>query len=353
MKQITDFIGGYEDQEIMKNSETLPKREQSNLLKGVMSRIQEDAPPTRTARRWPKARKLFAVAAAALVITGASVFAAERFSLGDSFIGWMGNSSQEQIEALGVSGYPLNLSETAQGVTVTLQGVIGGSNTAYLLYDVLLPEGKEFPENDLYLFGGQDFMPEKSGSYGYHSELMSKEGNTLHFCLKVDSWRELIGQQVVFSMDTLKNYDEDTDRVSVIAEGPWSFEFPMDYSDTSVNIPLKEKIKPWSDGAISIREIRVSPISIHLKCSRSMKAAAGQEYQDGRLMDMKIRFCFADGSYIDDEDRLSSSTGGEMLDIQVNRSYRKLIDLQQLTEIQITAEDNGETKVFSIPVSIK
>ena len=37
MKQITDFIGGYEDQEIMKNSETLPKREQSNLLKGGQS----------------------------------------------------------------------------------------------------------------------------------------------------------------------------------------------------------------------------------------------------------------------------------------------------------------------------
>lgn len=353
MKQITDFIGGYEDQEIMKDSEILPREEQERILKGVISRIQEDVPPARTARRWSKARKLFAVAAAALVVTGASVFAAERFSLGDSFIGWMGNSSQEQIEALGVSGYPLNLSETVQDVTVTLQGVIGGSNTAYLLYDVLLPEGKEFPENDLYLFENQNLMPEKSGSYGYHSELMSKEGDTLHFCMGIDSRRELTGQQVVFSMDTLKNYDEDTDKVSVIAEGPWSFEFPMDYSDTSVAVPLKESIKPWADGAISIREIRVSPISIHLKCSRSIKATVGQQYQDSRLMDMKIRFCFADGSYIDDEDRLSSGTGEEMLDIQVNRSYRKLIDLQQLTEIQITVEDNGETKVFSIPVSIK
>ena len=130
MKQITDFIGEYKDQEIMKNSEVLSKEEQERILKGVMSRIQEEASPVHTGRRWPKARKLFAMAAAALVITGASVFAAERFSLGDSFARWMGGPSQEQIEALGISGHPLNLSQTAQDVTVTLQGVVGGSNAA-------------------------------------------------------------------------------------------------------------------------------------------------------------------------------------------------------------------------------
>ncbi len=353
MKQITDFIGEYKDQEIMKNSEVLSKEEQERILKGVMSRIQEEASPVHTGRRWPKARKLFAMAAAALVITGASVFAAERFSLGDSFARWMGGPSQEQIEALGISGHPLNLSQTAQDVTVTLQGVVGGSNAAYLLYDVLLPEGQEFPENDFYLFENQNLMPEKSGAYGYHSELISKEGNTLHFCLNMNGWKELTGQNVIFSMDTLINYDEDPDKVSIIAEGPWSFEFPMNYSDTSVLIPIKETIRPWADGAITIQKIRVSPISVHLKCSRSMEAIANQEYQDSRLMDMNIRFCFADGSYIDDEDRLTSGVGGEMLNMQVNRSYRKLIDLKKLTEIQISVEDNGETKVFSIPVSIK
>ena len=353
MKQITGFMSGYEDREIMGKSEALPREEQERILRGVMSRIQEENPPVHVIRRLPKTRKLLAVAAAALVITGASVFAAEKFSLGDAFSGWMGSPSQEQIEALGVSGHPLGLNQTVQGVTVTLQGMIGGKNAAYLLYDVQLPEGREFPETGFYHFENQDFMPEKSGSYGYHSELMSKEGNTLHFCLEIDSRRDLIGQQVVFSMDTLKNYDEDTEAVSVIAEGPWSFEFPMDYSDTSVNIPMKEKIKPWADGAITIKEIRVSPISVHLKCSRSVEATMEREYQDSRLLHgLNIRLCFADGSYIDDKDQITSSTGGEMLDIQVSRSYRKLIDLQQLTEIQITVEDNGEMKVYSVPVSI-
>lgn len=348
MKRITDLINGYEEPEIMQNGAILSGEDQKRILKGVMLRIQDTAAPVRPAHRW--SRKFFAVIAAALVVTGASVFAAERFSLGDSFAGWMGGPPQEQIEALGVSGHPLDLSQTAQGVTVSLQGVIGEKNAAYLLYDVQLPEGKEFPETDLYHFENQRLMPEKFGAYGYHSELMSKEGNTLHFCLCINSWKELIGQQVVFSMDTLKNYDEATDGVSVIAEGPWNFEFPLNYSDTSVKIPMKEKISPWGDGGITINEIQVSPIAVHLECSRPVSAATEQESLDTRqLMDLEIRLCFADGSVIDSEDQLSSGAGSQMLNIQVNRSFRKLINLKELAEIQIVV---GENRVYSVPVGV-
>lgn len=353
MKRITELMNGYEVQEAAQNGAILSGEERQRILKGVMLRIQEDTSSVRPARRWPKSRKFFAVIAAALVITGASAFAAERFSLGDSFAGWMGSPSQEQIEALGVSGHPLDLSQTAQGVTVALQGVIGEKNTAYLLYDVQLPEGQEFPDTDLYHFENQSLMPEKSGAYGYHSELMSKEGNTLHFCLCIDSRKELTGQQVVFSMDTLKNYDEATDRVSIIAEGPWSFEFPLNYSDTSVKIPMKEKIRPWGDGGIAINEIQISPIAVHLECSRPVSAAVDRELLDTQqLMDLEIRLCFADGSVIDGEDKLSSGAGSQMLNIQVNRSFRKLIDLEELVEIQFVVENEGESRVYSVPVGV-
>ena len=351
MKRITGLMNSYEEQGAMGNEAALSKEEQRRVLKGVMLRIQENTAPVRPARRWSKTRKLFAVAAAALLVTGAGVVAAERFSLGDSFAGWMGSPPQEQIEALRISGHPLDLFQTAQGVTVALQGVIGEKNTAYLLYDVQLPEGQEFPETDLYLFENQSLMPEKSGAYGYHSELMSKEGNTLHFCLCINSWKELTRQQVVFSMDTLKHYNEDTDRASVIAEGPWSFEFPLNYSDTSVKIPMKKKITPWGEDGIAINGIQVSPIAVHLECSRPVSAAMEQESLDTRqLMDLEIRLCFGDGSVIDGGDQLSSGTGSQMLNIQVNRSFRKLIDLEELVEIQIIAEEDGENRVYSVPV---
>jgi len=357
MKQITEWMNEYGDGgEIQDTQDTaeLTREEQERILKGVMQRIREEEPPVRAVRRRPGTRKLFTIIAAALAVAmGAGVYAVEKFSLGDSFAGWIGNPSQEQMEALGTSGDPLGISQTAGDVTITLQGVIGGKSTAYLLYDVELPEDKKFPENDLYYFGSERLVPEKAGSYGYHSELMSKEENILHFCLDISGKENLSGQQMLFTLETLKAVDENTEEVSVIAEGPWKFEFPMEYSDTSVKIPLENKISPWADRAITITEMSISPISIHLKCSRSLKATVGQEYQDSRLLNMGIRICFADGTFIDDNDSLTNGVGGKMLDIQVSRSYRKLIDLQQVTEIQITVEDNGETKVYSIPVSIK
>ena len=78
-----------------------------------------------------------------------------------------------------------------------------------------------------------------------------------------------------------------------------------------------------------------------------------QESLDTRqLMDLEIRLCFGDGSVIDGGDQLSSGTGSQMLNIQVNRSFRKLIDLEELVEIQIIAEEDGENRVYSVPVEM-
>ena len=114
-------------------------------LAGDAPQAQPGPRPRPAARR---IRRLWALAAAAALLfclgvgTAAAAGVFPWASIGDFF----GAGSQQQAASLGMPGEGLSLTQTKEGVTVTLEGVLDDGTTAYLPVQLTFADGQYDPD---------------------------------------------------------------------------------------------------------------------------------------------------------------------------------------------------------------
>lgn len=322
-----------------------PPGEENTLDAGTQQRTLEKALVkaglTKSPRR-PRTKQLITLLVAAiLIITCTTAVASDQFQLNDAFAELFDLPSQTQLNQLERSGSYIGQSVVADDITITMEGAVGDRQSSYVFFTVQLPESYTIPapakDETMTWFWFENFQlwVENGNSQGYYTKILSQEENILRFFLALNNDQPLSSQKIDLTLSDLKVAKEEGDEI--VAAGPWHFSFPLEYTDNSIKIPLSGTVKPVENSDLRITDLWISPLSISLECSRPISCLWKQEERStDDLLSLDITFHMKDGSVLGLEgDILDSSCNSRGLSVQLNRGYRTLIDIEELTGIQI------------------
>lgn len=256
---------------------------------------------------------LAAVAAAACLTIGAGAAEAATGIVSDIFAPLLGTAHTEIIDNI---GYPVNASDSAGGVTVTADAVIGDNSSVCVIFSMTKDDGTpwtEVPDSSYLVFEDSTFdfniADAGDGVLGAHggSWFISDdpENRVIRF---VEQRTVEDGMPSGHAKETLKNlciWDEASQSTKTLVKGKWTLRFDLDFEDTSKQFPSGQAVEFLGEPAV-ITELMFSPISFSVTVEQNRT-----EYP---LMD--------DKKYLD-----GTSEAMDQLDIVLNLKDGREIDL--------------------------
>ena len=345
MNQHSDWMQQYQDCHPPYPQTPLTSEQQQKILsraleKAGIAHAHTHAPAPSRKKRWNT--RFWAVAAAVmLTLGGISVIASDTFSPAQTLSYLFTDVSQQQLTDLGISGYAIGQSCRAGDVTVTLDGAVGDRHMVYLLFTATLDPQYVIPapaagEEETYFWFGASHVDLEQSTLGYYIQLLSQRDHTLTFCLALNTDKNLQNQTMTLTLGELKVVDGEDGKL--VEQGPWTFTFPLSYADNSIAVPLSgiDTPKALSDGGLSIKNIWISPFSVQIGCSRSLRCVWDDSLLDtSPLNQVEITLHLADGTVISDQQLLSQSIASRWLSVTLSKSYDTLIPIDSLIGISV------------------
>ena len=256
---------------------------------------------------------LAAVAAAACLTIGAGAAEAATGIVSDIFAPLLGTAHTEIIDNI---GYPVNASDSAGGVTVTADAVIGDNSSVCVIFSMTKDDGTpwtEVPDSSYLVFEDSTFdfsiTDAGDGVLGAHGSSWfisdDPENRVIRF---VEQCTIEDGMPSGHAKETLKNlciWDEASQSTKTLVKGKWTLRFDLDFEDTSKQFPSGQAVEFLGEPAV-ITELMFSPISFSVTVEQNRT-----EYP---LMD--------DKKYLD-----GTSEAMDQLDIVLNLKDGREIDL--------------------------
>ncbi len=256
---------------------------------------------------------LAAVAAAACLTIGAGAAEAATGIVSDIFAPLLGTAHTEIIDNI---GYPVNASDSAGGVTVTADAVIGDNSSVCVIFSMTKDDGTpwtEVPDSSYLVFEDSTFdfsiTDAGDGALGAHGSSWfisdDPENRVIRF---VEQCTIEDGTPSGHAKETLKNlciWDEASQSTKTLVKGKWTLRFDLDFEDTSKQFPSGQAVEFLGEPAV-ITELMFSPISFSVTVEQNRT-----EYP---LMD--------DKKYLD-----GTSEAMDQLDIVLNLKDGREIDL--------------------------
>ena len=302
MNKLNDIMQHYhlkEDDQVVPNV-PLPESEQAQILQKTLAKAgleTADAPTADTSRAagalTPAAkhrgrrhsRKSWTLGIACVLVLAMATVSFASAVLDKSFLGFfqIGETNQQELLAEMISN--VNAEVTDNGVTLRVKQIAGDSNSAYVLFDLIAPEGTVL-DKDYYPYR-QAFVDLTNGSPqgGYYFELVPDDDptdNQISMILSYESDSKLAGKTMHLHLEDLmtqKSEEELTaieelppmtepgtvgdayDTNKVLLPGVWDLEFPLDYQDASRQFKPKDRDIELYGETCKIKEVRYSPIS--------------------------------------------------------------------------------------------
>lgn len=295
------------------------KEWEEHMIQNLMNTGEQSA---RRSRRAPKMGIAVAAAAACLTI-GAGAAEAATGAVSDFFAPLLGTAHTEIIDSI---GYPVGVSDSDAGITVTADAIIGDTNSVCVIFSLEKEDGSAWDPN-LDVMGLQfedstfdfdvaldDPDAEGWGAHGSSWFLDETPG---------DSVIQFVEQRTVDGgkpsgrgTETLKNlcyWDEDTQESRTLLKGKWKLRFEVGFEDTVRHFPAGQAIEFYGAPA-TVREISISPISFRVEVEQSgndYSPSGDPRYLDGEIeaLDMlSVVLKLKDGREID----LGYSSGGSV-----------------------------------------
>lgn len=243
-------------------------RQQKNEMIEFLAQNAGQQPENRVRRFRP--HRTAAVAVAAAVCLTATAFALPNSPLrklaSEAFVGIFGSSTR--ADGIGAS---LGIPVTADGITVTADAVIGDATNLCIVYTIqkedgtpLTGTGEEkhlmFKQDDTFTGLARMFS---SGSHGssYFTDNDPADGALQYVqMLSVDGAPRdsLLGKRLSVSLGELTYWD-DTKGGTALAAGPWQFKLPLEYTDTTRQLPSGQLVS-LAGQTFTITEAAISPI---------------------------------------------------------------------------------------------
>lgn len=252
--------------------ETPPPGETDRILALVRRKTGlEEAPPTRQmpVRRAP--RRLWGLAAAAVLAvclaTGAVAAGVFPWQAVGNFFGADG---RQQAESLGMPGQGLSLSQTRDGVTVTLEGILDDGAAAYIPAQITFAEGQYDPALQYHLFATLgSAAPLENGGSGVENRALEDPDPTdatVPLMLKADHEGLAAGDTVQLEILALYGNAEAADGSTATAwewQGKMTFSFVLPESRPAVTVQAPAGTAEPETG-VPIAQVRLTPMQVEV-----------------------------------------------------------------------------------------
>lgn len=323
-----------------------------------------------------------AAAAAAVAITlavGGIAYATGALVSVPQFVSHLFGGGEAQVEIVDKIGRPVGVAQSAGGVTVSADAIIGDKSNVAVVFSISKDDGTPFEgveplENGLLPLGFSedldvDFplvtkiaqgMGATGSSYFYDADLTD---NAIQL-VETRSYEDLgdaslVGRTMTAHFEDLVLYG-DSEPIT-LAQGRWDLSFPLAYEDASVALPTGQTFELAAfheDDATGTRdeqapiqatidELSVSPIALHL-CYTANQKVAWTSGEDGRqsehdsqlsdaLLTLHVSVTLKDGTAIEAENYGggSISAGEDAAHCETAVFFNQIIDLGEVASITI------------------
>ena len=218
----------------------------------MVDRLMESAQAS--PRRPHSFRRVAVVGVAAALVLSVGVAGATGVlgEVGERFSALFGPATQTEV--IDQIGYPIGASVTADGITITADAIVGDTYSYAIVYSISREDGNPLVSQEV-LDGSEEYegrLPLSFEDYdlrptGPLASLASGGGGG--FSKVSTTFRGLY--------DTTDSYANKT----LLAEGPWTLDFTMDFEDSSIALPAGQAIQVSGMDA-TLDSITLSPLSI-------------------------------------------------------------------------------------------
>ena len=243
-------------------------------------------------------------------------------SAGEAFAPIFGGSAA-QTEIIDKIGYPIGASDTAGGVTITADAILGDAYNPAIVFTItrddgtaLLPAGTE--DAMLLVRGGGADLNIPGGTHG-GSWFVDEDpaDNTVQLIQTISADVPLNDCTATAKFDDLWMWDEESGEAVPFAEGTWKLRFDVQYEDASVTLGGGETFTQ-AGMTFTIDAVTVSPVAFKVdytvdsEVQWSDSGSGRQSEADTREMqryfeNVEVLLTRTDGSVMD-----LSSTGGSI-----------------------------------------
>lgn len=231
--------------------------EQQRILQKTMQNMQNEP---RAARRGLPRRRLWIFGLAAVMLLAMSSLAVAEFALKQDFLGFF-NAESGQLPQQ--SGQEINMQDSNENGALTVEQVLGDSQSVYVLLDFVAPEGTAL-DKITYQWERADVMLSESRGAGYYFEVLPDDDpadNHLRMMLCLQTETSLKGQRLDLNLGGLKGYSpEDRDYTQQLP-GEWKLGFVLDYTPTSEVLPQNVDIQ-LGEATVHVNSLEISPFTI-------------------------------------------------------------------------------------------
>ena len=282
--------------------------------------MNEGEQPANTIRCMPRLGLVAAAAAVCLTI-GAGAAEVTTGAVSDFFAPLLGTSHTEIIDRI---GYPVGVSDSDAGVTVTADAIIGDTNSICMIFSLERDDGSPWDkdldvkalhfEDSTFDFDVEKDNPDGWGAHGSSWFFDETPG---------DSVIQFVEQRTVDGgkpcgrgSETMKNlcyWDDAAGESRTLLKGKWKLRFEVGFEDTVQNFPAGQAVEFFGAPA-TVSEISLSPISFRVAVTQSgndYKPSGDPRYLDGEieaLDTLSIVLKLKDGRELD----LGYSSGGSV-----------------------------------------
>lgn len=162
-------------------------------------------------------------------------------------------------------GKPVGASATADGYTITAEAVIGDRHNLAIVYTLTRDDGEALPERLSFEDYHNSAQIGSGGGILGVSRTDDLPANQARIVAKGDSELLMFWRQAKARFQNLRV--SGADEYETLAEGPWELNFTLRYPDTTVNMPLREKLTVYDEfhGEYVISKIQISAFAVQMK----------------------------------------------------------------------------------------
>ena len=245
----------------------------------MVDRLMESA---QTSPRRPHSfRRVAVVGVAAALILSVGVAGATGVleEVGERFSSLFGPATQTEV--IDQIGYPIGASVTADGITITADAIVGDTHSYAIVYSISREDGQplvtqatldgseeyegrlplSFEEYDLRPTGPLDSLSSGGGGGFSHFYDADPTDNAIQFVAFWTSDTPIRSGKVSTTFRGLYDTTESYANKTLLAEGPWTLDFTMDFEDSSIALPAGQAIQVSGMDA-TLDSITLSPLSI-------------------------------------------------------------------------------------------
>lgn len=320
---------------------TMPEDKAQAMGRRLAVRCAQDKPDRKVvSRKKPNSfRRSQTIAVAVVVVLLLSLGTAGATgalkSVGEVFAGLFG-ASPTQTEILNEMGHPVGVSATADGLTISVDAIIGDKFNYAIVYSITPEDGVPLPlprleeieeeeredpflTHEVYTYSFyKDGMPDGTGIYEFYDADPSDP--SIQFVEKASYSEGVPKGTIKRTFENLSYGNASSEDMDLVAAGPWKLTFSLDYKDNSITLATNQAISVKGE-TTTVDSISISPLSVNIESSfdkviswqgdmNSDPFASYEEAPLGRaIFALPISVTLKDGSVLDLSGNESSSIG--------------------------------------------